>query len=111
MEFNIVNYEPNRFNTSLIPAIVFLMLFIIHFSAVSAFDPNATKYDLIKIWGSKGTGNGQFNRPHDLDFSPSEKYLYSVDRDGNRIQVFDKNGTFLFKWGTLGNADGQMHVP
>ena len=75
------------------------------------FDPNATKYGLVKTWGSKGTGDGQFNRPHDLDFSNDEKLLYSVDRDGNRIQVFDKNGTFLFKWGKLGTADGDMHVP
>lgn len=81
------------------------------FCVVNAFDPNATKYELIKIWGSKGVGDGQFKRPHDLDFSNDEKYLYSVDRDGNRIQVFDKNGTFLFKWGKLGNKSGEMHVP
>ncbi len=72
---------------------------------------NATKYEVVKVWGSKGTKDGQFQRPHDLDFSNDEKYLYSVDRDGNRIQVFDKNGTFLFKWGTLGNGSGEMHVP
>ena len=52
--------------------------------------------------GVEGTGDGQFRRPHDLDFDSSEKYLYSIDRDGNRVQVFDKNGTFLFKWGKEG---------
>ena len=72
MEFNIVNYTPNRFNI-LISTIAFLVLSIILFSSVSAFNPNATKYELIKFWGSKGTGNGQFNRPHDLDFSNDEK--------------------------------------
>ncbi|HEY7226966.1 MAG TPA: 6-bladed beta-propeller [Nitrososphaeraceae archaeon] len=72
---------------------------------------NSTKYEVVKVWGSKGTNDGQFKRPHDLDFSNDEKYLYSVDRDGNRIQVFDKNGKFLFKWGILGNGSGQMHVP
>jgi DNA-binding beta-propeller fold protein YncE len=72
---------------------------------------NATKYEVVKVWGSKGTADGQFKRPHDLDFSSDEKYLYSVDRDGNRIQVFDKNGKFLFKWGKLGNGSGEMHVP
>ena len=46
-----------------------------------------------------------------MDFSNDEKLLYSVDRDGNRIQVFDKNGTFLFKWGKLGTGNGDMHVP
>ena len=29
--------------------------------------------NVIKVWGSKGAGNGQFNRPHDLDFSTDEK--------------------------------------
>ena len=46
-----------------------------------------------------------------LRFSPDEKILYAVDRDGNRIQAFDKNGTFLFAWGKLGNGNGQFHVP
>jgi len=72
---------------------------------------NSTKYEVVKVWGSKGTGDGQFQRPHDLDFSPDDKVLYAVDRDGNRIQAFDKNGTLLFKWGKLGNGSGEMHVP
>jgi tripartite motif-containing protein 71 len=46
-----------------------------------------------------------------LDFSPSEDKLYIVDRDNNRIQVFDKNGTFLFKWGEEGEGDGQFTLP
>jgi DNA-binding beta-propeller fold protein YncE len=68
-------------------------------------------YTFVKKWGGEGTGDGKFLRPHDLDFSPDEKILYAVDRDGNRIQAFDKNGTFLFAWGKLGNGDGQFHVP
>jgi DNA-binding beta-propeller fold protein YncE len=68
-------------------------------------------YTFVKKWGDEGTGNGMFLRPHDLDFSPDEKILYAVDRDGNRIQAFDKNGTFLFAWGKLGNDDGQFRVP
>jgi DNA-binding beta-propeller fold protein YncE len=72
---------------------------------------NATDYNFYNKWGSEGKGDGQFQRPHDLDFSPDEKILYAVDRDGNRIQAFDKNGTFLFSWGKLGTDDGQFHVP
>jgi DNA-binding beta-propeller fold protein YncE len=69
------------------------------------------KYSFVKKWGSEGTGDGQFQRVHDLDFDPSEKNLYVVDRDGNRIQVFDKDGTFLWKWGSKGTGDGQFTVP
>lgn len=72
---------------------------------------NATEYKLIREWGSKGEGDGQFDRPHDLDFSPSEDKLYIVDRDNNRIQVFDKNGTFLFKWGESGEGDSEFTLP
>ncbi len=68
-------------------------------------------YSFVGKWGSEGTGNGQFFRPHDLDFDKEEKYLYVVDRDGNRIQVFDKTGTFLFKFGQKGNGTGQFLVP
>jgi len=71
----------------------------------------AQNYTFVKKWGSKGTGDGQFQRVHDLDFDPTEKTLYVVDRDGNRIQVFTKNGTFLFKWGSKGTDNGQFTIP
>ena len=68
-------------------------------------------YVFVRKWGSHGTGDGQFQRVHDVEFDPSEKYVYTTDRDGNRVQVFDKNGTFLFKWGSKGIGDGQFTVP
>jgi DNA-binding beta-propeller fold protein YncE len=68
-------------------------------------------YSFVTEWGSKGAGDGQFLRPHDLEFDKNDKYLYVVDRDGNRIQVFDKNGMFLFKFGKKGQEDGQFLVP
>jgi DNA-binding beta-propeller fold protein YncE len=72
---------------------------------------NATKYELVNQWGEEGDGDGQFHRPHDLDFSPSEDKLYIIDRDNQRVQVFDKNGTFLFKWGEEGDGDGEFKLP
>ena len=68
-------------------------------------------YTFVKEWGSKGTEDGQFLRPHDLEFDSNDKRLYAVDRDGNRIQVFDKNGKFLFKFGEKGQGNGQFLVP
>jgi DNA-binding beta-propeller fold protein YncE len=72
---------------------------------------NATDYKFVKKWGGKGSEDGQFLRPHDLDFNKEETVLYIVDRDGSRIQAFDKDGNFLFKFGEDGTNDGQMHVP
>jgi DNA-binding beta-propeller fold protein YncE len=97
------------------------------FSAANAFH-QAKQYVFVKKWGSlcklkslqgcnmnapgaKEVGDGQFQRPHDLDFDSQEKYLYTLDRDGNRVQVFDKNGVFIKKWGSLGIGDGQFHTP
>lgn len=71
----------------------------------------SSEYKFVKEWGSKGRGDGQFLRPHDLEFNSDNTRLYVVDRDGNRIQVFDKEGKFLFKFGQKGNDDGQFLVP
>ena len=81
------------------------------FGQVRSSIDQAHHYSFVTEWGSEGTGDGQFLRPHDLEFSNNHKMLYAVDRDGNRIQVFDKNGTFLFTFGQKGSADGQFLVP
>jgi DNA-binding beta-propeller fold protein YncE len=92
--------------------IIGLLFFsIMNFSTASAFSPQSKEYVFVKKWGSLGTGDGQFKKPHDLDFDPSEKYLYSTDREGHRVQVFDKNGTFIKKWGSEGTGDGEFRKP
>src|SRR5215212_4966430 len=98
------------FLTIAIGFIITMSTITISFSTVSAFH-QAKEYEFVKKWGSRGTGDGQFKRPHDLDFDPAEKYLYVIDRDGDRIEVFDKNGTFINKWGSQGNGTGQFQLP
>ena len=61
-------------------------------------------------WGSEGSANGQFLRPHDVNFD-SKGNVYVSDRDRNDIQKFTPNGTFLMKWGSEGNNAGQFNVP
>jgi tripartite motif-containing protein 71 len=111
--FDLFQYSISAFSLMALGlGVVFFLLANINiFSDVSAYENATTEYKFVKKWGSKGNGTGQFQRPHDLDFSNDEKILYAVDRDGNRIQAFDKNGTFLFSWGELGKGDGQFHVP
>ena len=96
--------------------LVFLAIFDTYFASAlpltSVLEKQvAENYTFVKEWGSKGTGDGQFLRPHDLEFDKNDQRLYVVDRDGNRIQVFDKNGKFLFKFGEKGQGDGQFLVP
>ncbi len=49
---------------------------------------------LIKVWGKLGTGPGEFDQPHALAFD-SKGRLFIGDRNNNRIQVFDQEGTFI----------------
>lgn len=93
------------------PYTILVVMLSSFFSYVYAEFHNSTEYKFVKKWGGAGEDDGQFLRPHDLDFSPDEQILYAIDRDGNRVQAFDKNGTFLFKWGEMGQKDGQFHVP
>jgi len=87
-----------------------LLIAVLTTGSVNAFE-NATEYKFVKKWGGAGSGDGQFLRPHDLDFNKEETVLYIVDRDGSRIQAFDKDGKLFFKFGEDGTGDGQMHVP
>ena len=107
---NNININYARYLTIFLLLSISFMLFLPSVSSASAFH-EAKEYVFVKKWGSEGTGNGQFDRPHDLDFDPQEKYLYTIDRDGARIQVFDKNGTFIKKWGSEGTGNGQFHTP
>jgi DNA-binding beta-propeller fold protein YncE len=49
---------------------------------------------LIKSWGKKGTGPGEFDQPHSLAFD-SKGRLYVADRNNNRIEVFDQDGNYI----------------
>jgi len=68
-------------------------------------------YKFVTKWGTKGTGDGQFLRAHDIDFDPSGEFIYVSDRDRNDIQKFDSEGNFITKWGSTGSAPGQFDIP
>ena len=44
--------------------------------------------------GDKGTGPGEWNLPHKLAVDAQEN-LYIIDREGHRVEVFDKNLNYL----------------
>ena len=55
----------------------------------------------ISKFGTKGTGNGQFNEPFGLRFSKLN-VLFVCDRKNHRVQVF-QGEDFFYKFGRLGN--------
>jgi DNA-binding beta-propeller fold protein YncE len=79
------------------------------FSSANAFH-QAKQYVFVKKWGSMGTGDGQFNTPYGVDVD-SAGNVWVVERNGDRVQKFDKDGNFVFKFGSLGAGEGQFDFP
>ncbi len=48
-------------------------------------------------WGSKGSGEGEFDLPHGLALDDAGR-LYVADRSNSRVQVFDHEGSFISEW-------------
>jgi DNA-binding beta-propeller fold protein YncE len=71
----------------------------------------------ITMWGSQGTGNGQFFYPRCIAIDTTNNYIYVTDTIGNdvdgnhRVQKFDMNGNYLMQWGTRGSDNGQFKAP
>ncbi len=60
--------------------------------------------------GGEGNGDGQFCRPWGV-CCDNVGSIIIADRSNNRIQVFDKQGKFLRKFGSYGTRPGQFDRP
>lgn len=60
--------------------------------------------------GEFGTAEGQFAEPSGVAVNSRNEILVA-DTNNHRIQVFDENGKFRFKFGDVGRADGQFFFP
>lgn len=54
----------------------------------------------VKVWGSAGTGPGQFQIPHGIAYD--RQTLYVADRGNSRVQRFDLDGKYVGEWTNLG---------
>ncbi|MGA7621230.1 6-bladed beta-propeller [Candidatus Binatus sp.] len=61
-------------------------------------------------WGSRGSGDGEFNFPAYLALSRSGEVLVT-DALNYRVQAFDQNGKFLWKIGRQGDGSGDFAAP
>jgi len=70
------------------------------------------EYEFVLTWGSRGEGlepaDGEFGIIEDVTLGPDEDEIYVTDALTSRIQVFDPQGTFLRKWGAVGEGPGQF---
>src|SRR5262245_6554256 len=66
-----------------------------------------SKPELVGMWGSSGTGEGEFQNPAGVAIGPRGD-VYVADFENHRIQKFDADGTFITSWGKHGNAAGEF---
>jgi sugar lactone lactonase YvrE len=59
---------------------------------------------LIKSWGERGGGPGQFNLSHCVRIDRGDR-VWVCDRENRRIQIFDTDGNFLTEWTGLLRPD------
>jgi hypothetical protein len=91
-------------------------IFIGERHAVTCLDNNGTfkwrtgKNASITSYGSNGNGDGEFYNAYGIDIGPNGK-LYIADKDNRRVQILDKNGSFISKFGSYGSAPGQFYNP
>ena len=64
--------------------------------------------NLIKTWGRKGMGPGEFDVVHAIALD-SQGRVFVGDRQNNRVQVFDADGTLIDVWYQFGRPSG-MHI-
>jgi sugar lactone lactonase YvrE len=73
-----------------------------YFQLASPCPPETTEITtnvcLAKEWGIKGSADGEFSRPADIDVSG--QFVYVVDGNNNRVQIFTTDGIFVDKFGT-----------
>ena len=62
---------------------------------VVKFSPDG---QVLTVWGTKGSGDGQFDDPASVAVDPMANKVYVADPRNKRIQVFDSDGKFLTKW-------------
>ena len=69
-----------------------------------------TMWNLMDVWGSCGSDNGQFSGATHLAVG-ADGSVYVVDSGNHRIQRFTSYGAFLQTWGVRGFSDGQFLWP
>jgi sugar lactone lactonase YvrE len=65
----------------------------------------SSKGMLLKTYGSKGTGRGEFDQPHALAMD-SRGRLFVGDRSNNRIVILDQDGNWLAEWAQFSRPSG-----
>ena len=75
---------------------------------IQVYDMNGS---YLRGWGSYGSGEGQFRNPRSIyvhQLAGGSAEVYVSEWENHRVQVFDLNGSFIRKFGSLGTGLGQI---
>lgn len=70
----------------------------------------ATKKHLYSV-GQRGKGDAEFNFPTNIAVDQRNGNIIVVDTQNFRVQIFDKDGKFITKFGNVGNKPGTFARP
>jgi ABC-type Fe3+ transport system permease subunit/sugar lactone lactonase YvrE len=79
-----------------------------HYQRVMVYSPDG---QVLRQWGSNGTGPGQFIYPTDIAFDAKGNIFVSEYGDNDRIQVFSAEAKYLYTIGSFGRGDGEFMRP
>ncbi len=65
---------------------------------------------VVRAWGERGTGPGQFNYPTQIAVD-AKGNLYVTDTLNFRVQIFDREGKWLSAFGRHGDSSGEFAMP
>lgn len=80
---------------------------------IQRFDLTQSTPALMDIWGSNGSGPGQFKYPYDIAvFDRSDRREFLICEYSNqRVQRLDQSGQSVGMWGGPGHEIGQLNQP
>lgn len=70
-----------------------------------------TKGEIVREFGHRGAGDGEFEFPTDVAFDKDGRVYVSEYGGNDRVQVFDQQGHFLAKFGGPGTGAGELSRP
>ncbi|MFT3953072.1 MAG: hypothetical protein QM722_01165 [Piscinibacter sp.] len=76
-------------------------------AAVHKYDPAGRH---LKSWGRPGTGQGEFNLPHNI-CCDGDGFVYVADRENHRVQVFDGEGRYQAQINNMHRPSGLAITP
>ena len=79
-------------------------------SSLPVVDYEGNVTPVLSIGGTSGDKEGQFSHPWGVAVHYQTGNIFVADQNNHRVQVFDKNGKHLFKFGDRGGA-GKMNTP